>query len=98
MLVNTDNLISITEANQNFSKVARMVEEKGAAVILKNNAPRYIVIEFSRAERLQEAADEDVTSSGVSGRREVKVCEAACKARRGDAYRRVADGEGLVVY
>ena len=62
MMVNTDNLISITEANQNFSKVARMVEEKGSAVILKNNVPRYIVIEFSRAEQMQEAADEDVTS------------------------------------
>ena len=62
MMVNTDNLISITEANQNFSKVARMVEEKGAAVILKNNEPRYIVIEFSRAEQAQEADDEDVMS------------------------------------
>ena len=62
MMVNTDNLISITEANQNFSKVARMVEEKGAAVILKNNVPRYIVIEFSRAEQMQEAADEDAMS------------------------------------
>ena len=62
MMVNTDNLISITEANQNFSKVARMVEEKGAAVILKNNVPRYIVIEFSRAEQAQEADDEDVMS------------------------------------
>lgn len=61
-MVNTDNLISITEANQNFSKVARMVEEKGAAVILKNNVPRYIVVEFSRAEQMQEAADEDVMS------------------------------------
>lgn len=61
-MVNTDNLISITEANQNFSKVTRMVEEKGAAVILKNNVPRYIVIEFSRAEQAQEANDEDVMS------------------------------------
>ena len=62
MMVNTDSLISITEANQNFSKVARMVDEKGAAVILKNNVPRYIVIEFSRAEQMQEASDEDIMS------------------------------------
>lgn len=61
-MVDTDNLISITEANQNFSKVARMVDEKGAAVILKNNVPRYIVIEFSRAEQMQEASDDDVMS------------------------------------
>ena len=37
MMVNTNNLVSITEANQNFSKVARLVDENGAAVILKNN-------------------------------------------------------------
>ncbi len=61
-MVNTDTLISITEANQNFSKVTRMVEQKGAAVILKNNVPRYLVIEFSQAERRAEAADEDVMS------------------------------------
>ena len=35
MVINTDNLVSITEANQNFSRVARMVDENGAAVILK---------------------------------------------------------------
>lgn len=62
MMVNTDNLISITEANKNFSKVTRMVEQKGAAVILKNNVPRYLVVEFSRVERNAEAADEDVMS------------------------------------
>ena len=33
MMINTDNLVSITDANQNFSRVARMVDEKGAALI-----------------------------------------------------------------
>lgn len=60
MMVNTNNLVSITEANQNFSKVARLVDERGSAVILKNNTPRYLIIEFSQAEQLQAAADEDV--------------------------------------
>lgn len=60
MKVNTSTLVSITEANQNFSKVARLVDEKGSVVILKNNVPRYLVIEFSQAEKLQEAEDEDV--------------------------------------
>ncbi len=60
MKVSTSTLVSITEANQNFSRVARLVDEKGSAVILKNNVPRYLVIEFSRAEQLQEAEDEDV--------------------------------------
>lgn len=60
MNVNTENLISITEANQNFSRVARMVDEKGPVVILKNNSPRYLLIEFSNAEQEQLANDEDV--------------------------------------
>ena len=60
MMVNTNNLVSITEANQNFSKVARLVDERGSAGILKNNVPRYLVIEFNQAEKMQDADDEDV--------------------------------------
>ena len=46
MLVNTEKMVSITEANQNFSKVAKMVDESKSVVIMKNNKPKYIVIEF----------------------------------------------------
>ena len=60
MMVNTDNLISITEANRNFSQVARMVDKNGSVVILKNNVPRYLVIEFNQAAAVQTAPDEDV--------------------------------------
>ena len=62
MNINTQNLVSITEANQNFSKVARLVDENGSAVILKNNVPRYLVMEFSRLEKELLAPDEDVMS------------------------------------
>ena len=60
MVINTDNLVSITEANQNFSRVARMVDENGAAVILTNNVPRYVLMEFSQVEDEQQAKDEDI--------------------------------------
>lgn len=60
MTVNTKNFVSITEANQNFSRVARLVDENGAAVILKNNVPRYVLLEFSQAEQEQLAEDEDI--------------------------------------
>ena len=62
MMMGTDNMISISEANQNFSKVARLVDQTGQAVILKNNVPRYLVIEFTQAEAEQLADDEDVRS------------------------------------
>ena len=60
MNVNTNSLVSITEANRKFSKVARLVDENGSAVILKNNIPRYLIVEFSQAEGEQLANDEDV--------------------------------------
>ena len=60
MMINSNSLVSITEANQNFSKVARLVDEQGAVVILKNNVPRYLVVEFSQVEQMLAAEDEDV--------------------------------------
>ena len=62
MTINTETLVSITEANQNFSKVARLVDEHGSAVILKNNIPRYLIIEFGKAEETMAATDADVLS------------------------------------
>lgn len=62
MKIDTNTMISITEANQNFSKVARLVDEHGTAVILKNNVPRYLVIDFSKAEQDSNASDEDIMS------------------------------------
>lgn len=66
MIVDTNTLVSITEANQNFSKVARLVDEKGSAIILKNNLPKYVIMEFSAAARLQSAPDSEV--EGISRR------------------------------
>ena len=60
MMINSNTLISITEANQNFSKVARLVDEQGSAVILKNNVPRYLIVEFSQVEQMQAAEYEDI--------------------------------------
>ncbi|MDE5937687.1 MAG: type II toxin-antitoxin system Phd/YefM family antitoxin [Lachnospiraceae bacterium] len=58
MNVNLKNLVSISEANQNFSKVARMVDENGAAVILKNNVPRYVLIDYCKLQVDVEADNE----------------------------------------
>lgn len=60
MIIDTNTMISITEANQNFSKVAKVVDEHGTAVILKNNVPKYLVIDFSKAEKEKVTSNEDV--------------------------------------
>lgn len=62
MKINMKNIVSITEANQNFSRIARLVDENGAAVILKNNVPRYLVVEFSQAEQEQQTDEESLQS------------------------------------
>lgn len=62
MTINTNTMVSITEANQNFSKVARLVDEHGTVVILKNNVPRYLVVDFSKAEDEAISSDEDILS------------------------------------
>lgn len=66
MQVNIKSLVSMTEANQNFSKVARLVDENGVAVILKNNAPRYVILDYSKLQE-DEIADnqtvEDVSKT-----------------------------------
>ncbi len=62
MLVNTKDLISLTEANQNFSKVARTVDKKGSVIILKNNTPHYIVIDFKKLEQLGISVNESIES------------------------------------
>ena len=62
MTIDTNTMVSISEANQNFSKVARLVDEKGSAVILKNNVPRYLVIDFSKANADIVTSDDDVLS------------------------------------
>ena len=60
MQINLNNLVSISEANQNFSKVARLVDENGAAVILKNNFPRYVLIDFAQLQANSTAEDDNV--------------------------------------
>jgi len=71
MNIDTRVLVPMTEANQNFSKVARLVDESGIAVIMKNNKPRYMVVNFSEYDEIQaarrklftEAADSVITEN-----------------------------------
>ncbi len=53
MLIDSNILVPMTDANQNFSKVVKVVDEKGMAVILKNNKPRYVVVDFNEYEEIK---------------------------------------------
>jgi len=52
MSIDTNVLVPMTEANQNFSKVVRLVDENGMAVIMKNNKPRYMVLSFQQYDEI----------------------------------------------
>jgi len=65
MNVNINNLVSISEANQNFSRVARLVDERGTAIILKNNAPRYVLVDYSLLKQKTVADDADVDAAAA---------------------------------
>ena len=60
MNIHTDTMISMTEANQNFSKVVQLVDEKGTVVILKDNTPRYLVIDIQQLGHSETLPDADV--------------------------------------
>ena len=60
MNIDTNTIFSMTEANQNFSMVARTVDQYGTAIIFKNNKPRYEIRVFDDTETDETASDEDV--------------------------------------
>lgn len=61
MTIKTSQILSMTEANQNFSKVTRVVEKNGsAAVIFKNNKPKFVVIDIATNPMLDLTDDEKI--------------------------------------
>lgn len=66
MKINTYHMVSIAEATQDFSRVAKMVDESGMAVISSNDVPRYVVTEFRDYQRDQTAEDERVMRIALS--------------------------------
>ena len=60
MQINTNTIVSVTEANQNFSRVTRIAEKNGQAVIFKNNKPKYMVIDLEKSPILDLTDDEKI--------------------------------------
>ncbi len=60
MTINTNSIISISEANQNFSKAARLAERTGQAIIFKNNRPKYILVDIDQNPPIEMTDDEKI--------------------------------------
>lgn len=60
MRIDTNAIVSVTEANQNFSRVTRIAEKSGQAVIFKNNRPKFMLIDLENSPVLDMTDDEKI--------------------------------------
>ena len=70
MNINTEIITTMTEANQNFSKVAKVAENNGQAVIFKNNKPKFLLIDVDSNSYFDITDDEkiDVAAKRIMNR------------------------------
>lgn len=60
MIIDSNTIVSVTEANQNFSRVSRLAEKNGQAVIFKNNRPKYLLIDLENSPIIEMSDDEKI--------------------------------------
>ena len=60
MHISTSTIVSATEANQNFTKVAKLAEKKGRVVVFKNNRPKLLVIDLDTEPQIEMTEDEKI--------------------------------------
>ena len=60
MNINTNQIVPISEANQNISRVARMVDKTGEVYILKNNKPKYRLVDIENDTTIEMTDDEKI--------------------------------------
>ena len=58
MIIDTKAIVTATEANQNFSRVARLAEKEGRVVVFKNNRPKLLVIDLDTEPQIEMSEDE----------------------------------------
>ena len=60
MTIDTKTIVSVTEANQNFSRVTHIAEKNGQAVIFKNNKPKYMLVDLDVSPMIDMTDDEKI--------------------------------------
>lgn len=58
MRIDTNSIVTATEANQNFSKVVKLAEKRGRVVVFKNNRPKLLVINLDTEPQIEMTEDE----------------------------------------
>ena len=60
MIVNTNQMLSVSEANQNFSKATKLADQNGSIILLKNNRPSYMLISLRENPEFDLSDDEKI--------------------------------------
>ena len=60
MTIDSNTIVSVSEANQNFSRVTRIADKNGQAVIFKNNRPKYLLLDIESSPILEMTDDEKI--------------------------------------
>ena len=60
MTIDTTNVISVTEANQNVSRSMKKADQKGQVVIFKRNRPKYMLINLDESPIIEMTDDEKI--------------------------------------
>ena len=60
MKLDSKQIVSISEANQNFSKVCRLVEKEGELYIFRNNKPKYKLVDLEQDTGIEMTTDEKI--------------------------------------
>ena len=60
MTIDTNTIVSVSEANQNFSRVTRIADKNGQAVIFKNNRPKYLLLDLESSPVIDMTDDEKI--------------------------------------
>ena len=58
MMIDTNAIVTATEANQNFSRIAKLAEKKGRVYVFKNNRPKLLVIDLDTEPQVEISEDE----------------------------------------
>ena len=60
MRINTNQIVSISEVNQHFSRVAHEAERLGSVIIFKNNKPKYCLVDIEQNTEIEMTDDEKI--------------------------------------
>lgn len=60
MNIDINKIVSMSEANQNFSRVAQKVDQSGEVYIFENNKPKYKLIDIENNNSIEMTDDEKI--------------------------------------